>query len=223
MFDIINIDFSRFSASVKTDRMKSGKLLTALVMGMIAALLAGACVAPVVIAVLLFAANYYAQGYWLALLLPFLLGIGMALPWPLAGAGLGVLPKPGRWMVRIKQFFGVIIVLAGLWYAWLGYSLLPLKSESSGTPEAEVVKLTDALRESKATGKPVLIDFWATWCKNCLVMNSGTFKDPEVLKELENYIVVKFQAENMSHPLVKESLDYFQANGLPYFAVLSKR
>ena len=45
-----------------------------------------------------------------ALALPFLLGVGMAMPWPIAGAGIAALPKPGAWMVRVKQVFGVIIL-----------------------------------------------------------------------------------------------------------------
>ena len=60
----------------------------ALVMGTLAALLAGACVAPVVIAVLVYSAAMYTGGAAAGLIYPFLLGVGMALPWPLAGAGM---------------------------------------------------------------------------------------------------------------------------------------
>ena len=56
----------------------------------------------VVISVLLLSANLYQAGNPMALLLPFVLGIGMALPWPFAGAGMSFLPKPGAWMTKIK-------------------------------------------------------------------------------------------------------------------------
>ena len=88
-----------------------GTFVTSFVMGTIAAILAGACVAPVVIQVVLFASNLYATGTTIALALPFVLGLGMAVPWPIAGAGLASLPKPGRWMIRVKQGFGVVILL----------------------------------------------------------------------------------------------------------------
>jgi thiol:disulfide interchange protein len=83
-------------------------------MGAVAALLAGACVAPVVIQVVLFSSNLYAKGNAVALALPFLLGVGMAIPWPIAGAGIAALPKPGAWMVRVKQVFGVVIMATAL-------------------------------------------------------------------------------------------------------------
>ena len=60
----------------------------------------------------------------LALALPFCLGLGMALPWPIAGAGLAALPKPGAWMVRVKQAFGVVILGVAVYYGYLGYTLL---------------------------------------------------------------------------------------------------
>ena len=55
-----------------------GSVALAFAMGGVAALLAGACVAPVVIQVVLFSSNLYATGTSAALALPFLLGVGMA-------------------------------------------------------------------------------------------------------------------------------------------------
>ena len=93
-------------------------------MGAVAALLAGACVAPVVIQVVVFSSNLYATGTTAALALPFLLGLGMAIPWPVAGAGIAALPKPGAWMVRIKQVFGVVILGTALYYGYEAYCTL---------------------------------------------------------------------------------------------------
>ena len=109
MFDVFEIDFSRFAGTVGAGASR-GSFTLAFTMGGVAALLAGACVAPVVIQVVLFASNLYATGTGAALALPFFLGIGMAIPWPIAGAGLSSLPKPGPWMVRVKQAFGVVIL-----------------------------------------------------------------------------------------------------------------
>src|SRR5881394_3917307 len=92
-------------------------------MGAVAALLAGACVAPVVIQVVLFSSNLYARGASVALALPFLLGVGMAAPWPIAGAGLAALPKPGAWMVRVKQVFGIFILATAVYYGYEAYSI----------------------------------------------------------------------------------------------------
>ena len=87
-------------------------------------MLAGACVAPVVIGqVIVFSSNLYATGVAVALALPFLLGLGMAIPWPITGAGLSFLPKPGPWMVRVRQAFGVFILGTAVYYGYLSYGL----------------------------------------------------------------------------------------------------
>jgi thiol:disulfide interchange protein len=59
----------------------------------------------------------------LGLALPFVLGLGMALPWPFAGAGLSFLPKPGAWMVKVKYGFGMIIFGFAAWYGYVGLGL----------------------------------------------------------------------------------------------------
>src|SRR5262249_29008303 len=59
MFDVLLIDFSKYSNSVGTGSGR-GTFALAFTMGAVAALLAGACVAPVVIQVVLFSSNLYA-------------------------------------------------------------------------------------------------------------------------------------------------------------------
>jgi len=228
MFDVFIIDLSRFQAQAGPKR--KGGFITALLLGGIAALLAGACVAPVLISVLLLAADLYARGTGVGLLLPFLLGVGMALPWPFAGAGLSFLPKPGKWMERVKMGFGVLILLFALWYGKLGVSLLLARSASSReavvSAQQEQVErgwltsLDAALATANDTRQPVFIDFWASWCKNCLKMDKTTFKDPAVVAVLEDFVRVKIQAEDVSDPETKAMLDRFDAIGLPTYVVL---
>lgn len=217
MFGAFNLDFSSLSAKVDPTRLNWGKNLTAFALGVVAALLAGACVAPVLIAVLVLATELYSTGHPSGILLPFVLGIGMALPWPLAGGGLAILPKPGAWMNRIKAAFGIIIILAGGYYTYLGITL----STNSGDPDREIAKLEQAIQTAKANHQPLLIDFWASWCKNCLEMDRNVLSNPAVQNEIKtNYTFTKFQAEKLNHPAIKKILDRYQINGLPAFVII---
>ena len=221
MFDIVTIDFSKYSAKLnpKSDTSSGkGALFAVFAMGIVAALLAGACVAPVVIAVLLYSTTMYTQGSPGGILLPFLLGIGMALPWPLAGGGMSVLPKPGAWMVKVKYVFGVLIILFAGYYAYTGITLI--RSTEANSEKTQIENLVAKLQQAKAENKPVFIDFWATWCKNCLKMNSSTFKDPAVKKRMEEFVEVKFQAEDVNSPKIRKLLDRYKIPGLPGYVIL---
>jgi thioredoxin:protein disulfide reductase len=227
MFDVVSVDFSSLSSRFRPGEGGRGTFWLAFSMGAIAALLAGACVAPVVIQVVVFASERYAQGTTLAVALPFFLGLGMALPWPFAGAGLSALPKPGAWMVRVKQVMGLFILAMAIYYAHLGYGLIASRS-ASAAPAATGAAMKDGwhtslvagLQEAERTGKPVLIDFWATWCKNCFVMDETTLADPTIRKALEGYTKVKFQAEDLETPPNDELLRRIGAVGLPAYAIV---
>jgi thiol:disulfide interchange protein len=229
MFDVFTIDFSRFGGSVGGSSSGKGSVALAFGMGAIAALLAGACVAPVVIQVILFSSDLYAQGTLVALALPFLLGVGMAVPWPLAGAGLTALPKPGPWMVRVKQAFGVFILATATYYGYLAYGLFADRWVDPKEVAASVEeKLKSGWHSSLAEGlnvalleqKPVLIDMWATWCKNCVVMDRTTLADPAVIKTLEGYVTIKYQAEQLDEYPARALVERFKVVGLPTYIVL---
>jgi cytochrome c biogenesis protein CcdA len=232
MFDVITIDFSRFSTSLGAGGGGRGSLALAFGMGAIAAMLAGACVAPVVIQVVLFSSDLYAQGTVMALALPFLLGIGMAVPWPLAGAGITALPKPGAWMVHVKQVFGVVILITAAYYGYLAYTLFADRwvDASEVTSSVEVMikdgwhpSLEEGLAIAQREQKPVLVDLWATWCKNCLTMDKTTLADPEVKAALDRYVKVKYQAEQPDERPARDVMDRFGAIGLPTYVVLRPR
>jgi thiol:disulfide interchange protein len=231
MFDLILIDFSRFQSRLGFILGKSGGYMVAFAMGIVAALLAGACVAPVIISTLIYAETLYARGVAIALVLPFLLGIGMALPWPFAGAGLAILPKPGKWMERIKYLFGLAILILAGYYAYLAYDLFEqryLTDREAVQQSAQQLDefgwqhdLAAAMAVARNENKPILIDFWATWCKNCLVMNKTTLREPEVLRRLDSYVKVKFQAENLADPATASVLRRYNVVGLPAYVVLT--
>jgi len=221
MFDIFSIDFTRFTTGFRIKNSEKGALIPVPIMGVVAALLAGACVAPVVIAVLLYSTSLYAEGNIAGLILPFVLGIGMAFPWPFAGAGIALMPKPGKWMVRVKQLLGGMILLFAAYYTYLGIILIP--RDNAKEAETSFAKLENALLQAQAEKKPVFIDFWASWCKNCTQMERTTFKDPKVIKKLDSFIVVKFQAEKPNQPNVKKIMDRYKLIGLPGYVILKPK
>lgn len=216
MFDIISLDFSRFRRSGSD--IRRGSFLTAAGLGVAAALLAGACVAPVLIWVLVLGARLYAEGNHGALWLPFLLGAGLGLPWPFLGGGMGSLPKPGPWMNYVKKAVGVIILVFAVQFAWNGWRLLAPQKEIS--VEADELWRTDyrqALADSMEDGKPVLLDFWGVSCKACTLMDTTTLKNSDVQRRLNEFHCVRIQGDNgVGRDLAKS----FKIIGFPTYIVI---
>ena len=199
MFGVFFIDFSKY-------RFNSS---SALVMGMLSAVLAGACVAPVLISVLFLTADLFAQGKVLALALPFVMGLGMALPWPLLGAGMQVLPKPGAWMGKVNKFFGAIVLMFAVYYGYLGVmGFLGASKVDAGMTVDDFALPAE---------RPVLVDCWATWCKNCAAMERTTLQDPEVVAALERFTVIRLQAEDIAK--LRTLPGFESVRGLPAFVI----
>ncbi len=226
MFDIWTIDFSRWQSRLA---FTGGGRLAIVLMGAVSAVLAGACVAPVVVTVLTQSLVLYAGGHRAAgLALPFILGLGMALPWPLAGAGLAALPRPGRWMNLVKRAFGVIILVLAVYYARLGWRLLPAPAGAAADRQAQsalaegwLSELPAALEMAEREGRPLFVDFWASWCKNCMAMEATTFKNTEVRNRLRNFVLLKYQAERPDQPPARDVLSAFKVVGLPTYVILA--
>ena len=112
MFGLFTIQLPSFILSRlnrQSQDMKGGDMGMVFVLGMISALILGACVSPVLISFLSVAIA--SSDATLGAITMFSLALGMGVPLVLLGFGAGYLiPKAGIWMDKVKYFFGVLLL-----------------------------------------------------------------------------------------------------------------
>ena len=215
--EVFFIDFSRFRPRPKVGAPAAAKrgLLGPFLLGAGTAVLAGACVAPILLATLVLTAKWFAAGRVWAVALPFVLGAGMGLPWPFITAGMSVLPKPGAWMQWVNRVFAVVLFGFAVWYGWLAWG--------GFTARAEAAPVQDAAAETDPT-RPTLVIVGAPWCKNCTAMEKTTLKEPPVVEALAKFNVKHIEINTFEdlkkHPeLAGLGID---KTGVPAYVVIEK-
>ena len=88
-------------------------------------------------------------------------------------------------------------------------ALNPLEGFKSTSPGVNLSKnepnfiavsnLTELENAIKSSSKPVLIDFYATWCASCNELDEITFKDEAVLKKLANFTLLRVDVTKNSN------------------------
>ncbi|MGN0852178.1 MAG: cytochrome c biogenesis protein CcdA [Kiritimatiellia bacterium] len=204
MAEVFFIDFARH----RTKLAKGGPFL----LGVGAAVLAGACVEPILLATLLLTAKWHAAGKAWAVVLPFVLGAGMGLPWPFAAAGLSVLPKPGAWMRWVNRAFAAVLFVLAAWYGCQGVrGLLPRSAPRD--PAAEP--------SPGPANRPRLVILGAPWCKNCTAMEKTTLRHPDVLKALAGFDVRHVEIERFDDLKNYPELADLPIRGVPAYVVIA--
>ena len=100
--------------SSASDNAQGKGILGTAIMGVLSALIVGPCVAPPLGGAILFISQ--TGDAFLGGLALFVMSIGMGVPLLLVGLGAGkFMPKPGGWMMRISQIFGVLMLMMALY------------------------------------------------------------------------------------------------------------
>lgn len=73
----------------------------------------------------------------------------------------------------------------------------------------------DAAVVTASAGKPVIIDFFATWCIPCKELDEKTFSDAAVAKGLDRFTRIKADLTNADDPAVKELARRYAVVGMP--------
>ena len=91
-----------------------GGILGVAIMGFLSALIVGPCVAPALAGALVYIGQTGDALLGGAAL--FVMSLGMGMPLLLVGAGAGkFMPKPGGWMTKVSQVFGVVMLALAIW------------------------------------------------------------------------------------------------------------
>ncbi|HRF59725.1 MAG TPA: cytochrome c biogenesis protein CcdA [Fimbriimonadaceae bacterium] len=139
--------------------------------------------------------------------------------------------EPNRLIVGIK---GAAILGLGLFagQSWSTYKqvvqereLLALsqKSGGEGVPTAIPTKIAwqkftpEAFEAAKQTGKPILIDGTADWCKVCKEIDEAVFKKPAAIVAMRDVIALKIDLSTGVDPAYDEAVrKQFNIVGLPH-------
>ncbi len=79
----------------------------------------------------------------------------------------------------------------------------------------------EILMEAQNLKKPVIIDFYATWCTPCVELDEVTFHDASVVKQAESdFIMVKVDVTKAGNPLNERLLQKYRIKGVPTIVFL---
>jgi len=192
----------------------------AFLMGLVAGVIAAPCTGPVLAFILTLVAldgQLFTGAY-----LTFLYALGVGIPFLILGTFsslLAHLPKSGPFMNVVKGIFAAAMFGASIYFFLLA---LPKFHEdpSAGTSwtvidhQESESKLAKALAQAHKECKPVIIDFYASWCAACVKLEKYTFADAEIAAKLKRFSLIKIDATTSSDELNAIQRRY-QVVGLP--------
>jgi len=142
---------------------------------------------------------------------------------------------------QLARFASVVVFIVGGWLFISGLNQVPLvntvQASTQNNPAIQVAPVenkgginwlhsfSEAKKLATQTGKPIFIDFYASWCANCLAFAKETVTNQALntaLRELA--IPLKIIDKTPEFEAFKQSPEHRQLKiGLPYFAIVDSQ
>lgn len=155
---------------------------------------------------------------------------------------LSLLPADAQPNRKMHHYCGVMLLVIGIWLVVSGLGQTPIittvhandvaveNSQNTATPaiqeEAGISwyrSFAAAQQVAQQTGKPIFIDFYASWCANCIAFKAEAANNIQLNQALrEKAVAVKLVDKEPEFEKFREHPEHRQLKiGLPYFAILS--
>ena len=80
-----------------------------------------------------------------------------------------------------------------------------------------------AIKDSVAHKKPIVIDFFAEWCPNCHELDQTVFFLPQIQVQLAKVTALRMDATDQDDPQVQQILKEYEIEGVPTIIFLNSK
>ncbi len=116
---------------------------------------------------------------------------------------------------RLRKGLGVTLAVLGTFGAVAWVEALPPGAKIAWHEDYEAAR-TEALRQ----GRPLLVDFGASWCGACGELDRETFSDPRVVAAARRFVAVRVDlSPGQDSPEKRKILASYEQRGLPLVVV----
>lgn len=78
-------------------------------------------------------------------------------------------------------------------------------------------ELAAGLARATREGKPAMVDFWASWCQNCIKLEKVTFTDPAVRQEMKRFVLIRVDM-TQANDTTEQMKAAYSFSGIPVVA-----